>query len=331
MLRPILAAARKRRVAVVVVNGDAKHDPPATDMSKVLRWVSLLTKGSAPDLHCGAWVTGLPGPVARHRKREPEGSPSILLTHCGTRPAGAKGFSYYALGHLHEFRQYPFDDGAIAAHPGHLVSRWDGPGKAWPTYFIKGTLSVEGQVHVWPVPLEKRPYAAPATRQFYTEHEYAGKPQGLLVLVHAPPSSFFTRRGLGATLDWPKRKWGPRRAIFRYQSQEEMREIVRKVAAGCPKDVFVTPSPRRAVLYGRQLRDPALLQGFLEGIHKQKPGTQTSDRAGQAWADPAQRVTFQNLARGKAGKARRDGSGVQPLQSTESRRYPGSVPLCAGR
>jgi hypothetical protein len=109
-----------------------------------------------------------------------------------------------------------------------------------------------------------------------------------------------------------------------------MREIVRKVAAGCPSDVFVTPSPRRAVLYGRQLRDQTLLEGFVDGIHKRTAGTQTSDRAGQAWADPAQRVTFQNLACGKVGGALPAESGVQPPQSKEPRRHRGSVPLCAG-
>lgn len=321
-LKPLLAAARKRRVAVVGVSGDAKHDPPATEIRKALRWVSLLTKGSAPELHYGVWVTGRPGSVARNRKLEPEDSPSILLTHCGTRPAGAKGFSYYALGHLHEFGH----DGAIAAHPGHLVSRWDGPGKAWPTYFIRGTLNDKGQVRIWPVPLEQRPYVAPATRQFYTEHEYAAKTEGLLVLVHAPAPAFFARRGLEVTLDWPKKgKWGPRRAIFHYDSPEMMQAIVRRVAMGCPNDVFVTPSPR-VICYGRQLGDSVRLAEFAAKIHKRTAGTQTSDRAGRAWGDPNQRATLKNLARGKVGKALRDNL---PPQSNEPRRDWG-VPLCAG-
>jgi hypothetical protein len=264
--------------------------------------------------------------VARNRKLEPEDSPSILLTHCGTRPAGARGFSYYALGHLHGFEKCSFDDGATAAHPGHLVSRWDGPGKAWPTYFIEGTLSVEGRTRIWPVPLEKRPYAAPATRQFYTEHDYAAKTEGLLVLVHAPAPAFFARCGLKATFDWPKGMWGPRRAIFHYRSHEEMREIVRKVAAGCPKDVFVTPSPR-VVRYGSQLRDPVLLGEFLDRVYKQKPATQTSDRAGWEWSHPYYLVTFRNLERGKVGKGPRDDL---PPQSKEPRCHRGSVPLCAG-
>jgi hypothetical protein len=117
----------------------------------------------------------------------------------------------------------------------------------------------------------------------HTEPEYAGKRQGLLVLVHAPAPAFFTRRGLEVKLDWPKGKWGPRRAVFHYDSLEMMHPIVRRVATGCPKDVFVTPSPR-VICCGRQLVDSVRLAEFAARIHKRSAGTQTSDRAGWEWA-----------------------------------------------
>jgi hypothetical protein len=292
-LQAFIRAAERHGAVVVGVTGDRKHDPPAWRLRRTLDWDWLLRRGQTVEKH-GVWVTGLPGSVPDDRKRRANGVRSVLLTHCDEAPAGAEAFSYCALGHHHQYKHE-----GNAARPGHLVSLWDGPGKAWPTYFIQGTLSGTGETDVRAVPLEEPPYGAPATRQFFTEHVYKHQRSGVLVLVHAP---------LVLRADWakgPERTGEPRLAAFHYRKLDRIGEIVRQVAETCPNDVFVTPSPpkcvrkERIVCYGRQLLDDqALLRSFLADIPKKDDGTQTSDRAGMAaWKDPKQMLTLENLRR----------------------------------
>jgi hypothetical protein len=292
-LQAFIGAAEERGAVVVGVTGDRKHDPAAWRLRKVLEWDWLLRRGQTKQVH-GVWVTGLPGSAAESRKRKPRGVPSVLLTHCDAAPAGADAFSYCALGHHHQYKRE-----GNAARPGHLVSLWDGPGKAWPTYFIQGTLSGTGEIDVQAVPLEEPPYNAPATRQFFAEHVYQQRRSGVLVLVHAPST---------LRADWvkePECTGEPRLAAFQYGTVGAMSGIVREVAGICPNDVFVTPSPARSVrkerivCFGHQLlSDPDLFAYFSSDIPKAKDGAQTSDRAGvTAWQDPGQMVTLENLWR----------------------------------
>jgi hypothetical protein len=290
-LQALIDAAQSQGAGVVAVTGDKEHDPLAWRIRRALDWGWLLRRGQTERVH-GVWVTGLPGSAPGDTRKGLKGQPSILLTHRDEAPPGADAFSYCALGHHHQYRRE-----GNAARPGSPVSLWDGPGKAWPTYFIKGTLWPSGAVSVRPVLLERPPYSAPATRQFFTEHLYQDQRSGVLVLVHAPPA---------VRADWTKkpiRDGEPRLAAFHYHSLRQMRDIVKGVAEGCPDDVFVTPSPpasirkHRIVCYGRQLlHEPGLLSSFLTDIHKKDDGTQTSDRAGVAASrDPRKMVTLENL------------------------------------
>jgi|GEM_PF-2863433 len=297
-LQALLKAARTREARPVGVTGDPQHDPPAWQMRRALRWGWLLGDGKTRRLN-GVWVTGAPGSESGGTERRPRRQPAILLTHCESPPAGAGDFTYCALGHHHQYLRK-----GNAGRPGSPVSRWDGPGKAWPTYFIKGTLRPSGRVSIRAVSLETATYGAPSTRQFFTEHVYRGERSGVLVLVHAPAA---------VQADWirePAQPGDPRLAAFRYRSLRQMRDTVARVAGSCRDDVFVTPSPgnsarrKRIVCYGRQLLDdPRLLKAFLADVPKKDAGTQTSDRAGNnAWPHPEKMVTLDNLRRWEGGR-----------------------------
>jgi hypothetical protein len=309
VLAPFEEAARVAGTVLVGVRG--QHDPGGPSLKRRFPW--LLPTGGINDetgifIRAVAGVRGESGWPDACGKYEPDpgGRPSVLLAHANVArfPGGERKtprYRYYALGDRHRLHLEPAAEGAWIGNPGHLHSYWDGSGKAWPVFFIRGTIGADGSVAAQPCALEAAPFLAPPTRQLYTPFEHRDHRRGSLVLVHAPDDRVLVRarvvpshrdevvpvryqrlghRGYGAPA---------RRAVFQYQTSAQREEIVRSILRAMPRDVFVSPSPGRGrsvdriVNYGSILAREDQLPRFLEQTFMISAKTQTSDyEAGSA-------------------------------------------------
>lgn len=290
---------------VVVAGVTGEHDPALEDWRHAVKAKWLLGTGEVND-EAGIVVRGVSGSPKQaktkawvHRVcREPLSEASILLAHSSdvNLPKTAvdeAGFSYCALGHRHTYRVTKTAGGAVVAYPGHVCSYWDGSGKAWPTFFIDGTIERTGVVMVEAVNWQAPPYSAPATRQLYIPRQYRNRPSGVLVFVNPPAPKVLTQAGvlpdrgsLKNLLDFGDSGLGLQRVTFTYRSAEELRTVVGRILGATPRDVFVAPShldgsANRTVDFGARLLED--LDWFIKRSYLKNKNTDTSD--GEAAGD----------------------------------------------
>jgi len=225
----------------------------------------------------------------------PAGRPGILLAHLD--PAilpksewAAPRFSYYALADRHQIWIQDLATGAKAACPGHLFSYYDGCGKTWPVFFLRGSVDGTGKVELEPVPLQSPTYLAPHTRQLYVPFESRRKPGGKLVLVNPPERSildslrrpyeleelrYHRERGFPGAVCMPLS-----RAVFGYGSQSDLRNLVQAILSATPDDIYVSPSvgqyAKRVKTIAKVLLGPRLDE-YLEKIVQSSGNGQTAD------------------------------------------------------
>ena len=286
-----------------------QHDPPTRDLQHRFRWI--LGEGEV-NTDSKVVVRALPaaedGRTAADRTKRtlralaapnltPEGRPSILLAHINAASfppteRQTPHFRYYALGDMHLSRIVPLADGAYVGTPGHLYPHFDGSGKVWPTFMLKGSIGASGHVQVGRVQLQGRSLGAPYTRQLYVPHKYRGADHGQLVLVNAPADDvlrttafrFSAVEELKASGSDPQ-EITLRRVSVGYHSQRELSDAVQGLLAAMPKDIFVGLASRKGQAKDRPVRYGAAilangLDDFIERSFMPTSKTQTSDTEG---------------------------------------------------
>lgn len=301
LLERFEANAKASGSTLVGVRG--QHDPSRAALAKRFDW--FLSSGATADVGA-VTVFGLPCESAknswpvRFAQFNPGKSrkPAVLLAHANVvhfpaRERTAPRFRYYALGDKHQVYVERLPSGAVLGNPGHIHSYWDGSGKAWPVFFLRGRISAEGRVTVEAVSLERAPYFAPPTRQLYVPFEHRRRRAGWLVLVHAPDDSSLRRVGLvpdsvDSILSTVDRKRGKpvtgaetRRALFSYRDPNHLRHLISSIVSGLPNDVFVSPSTgkgwaNRVKDYGAHLVNDRL-EELVEKTFMREAKTLTSD------------------------------------------------------
>lgn len=307
-LEPLLRAAKRRSTVVVGIRG--QHDPGTRALQRRYPWI-LGEGGTNAD--AGVLVRALPGAekgrTAAERTRrtlralsgsahDPRGRPSVLLAHINAaaflRQAERQvpRFRYYALGDMHLSRIVRLADGAVMGTPGHLYSYFDGSGKVWPTYMLKGSFSSSGDVEVSRVALQDGSLGAPQMRQVYIPRRYHGRDDGQVVLVNAPEDDVLKRVTLRPESVQHLEASGTdpqaitlRRATFSFGSAQELRALVRGLLEVMPRDVFVGLARGKGRAEDRWRHYGAcILRGDLEDFVQASlvptSKTQTSDTEG---------------------------------------------------
>lgn len=262
IIDPLLRAAREHGVVIVGVTG--QHDAATQLFRDELGWTWLLDTGEC-NQDTDVFVRAIGG---RGKQKgvladlssvdpAPEGRPGILLAHFD--PAilpksewSAPRFSYYALADRHQLWIQDLAAGAKAACPGHLFSYYDGCGKTWPVFFLRGQVDRTGKGEVEPVALQSPIYLAPHTRQLYVPFESRNQPGGKLVLVNPPERAILDSLRRPYDLEelryYRERKFPGAaamalcRAVFSYGSHSELRSLVDAILSATPDDIYVSPS-----------------------------------------------------------------------------------------